>query len=123
MPYSPKFHKIRRLLHKEMTGVELAKYATLHEQEAYSLVRTVIREPSRLIDSIRQSVFLCNMNRVLSFHSYAGSVILKVSFGYQTEPKNDPFLVLAEKVMGVFAASSQPGAWLVDLIPPCTFSK
>jgi len=40
-----------------------------------------------------------------------------VTYGYQTETQDDPFLVLAEKVMAIFSQTSQPGAWLVDIIP------
>lgn len=49
--------------------------------------------------------------------SYAGSVILKVIYGYQTASHDDRFLVLIEKVMSIFSQASQPGAWLVDIIP------
>ena len=40
-----------------------------------------------------------------------------MTYGYQTETQDDPFLVLAEKVMAIFSQTSQPGTWLVDIIP------
>lgn len=51
----------------------------------------------------------------------AGSVILKIAYGYNTEPhKPDPLVQLAGKAMDEFAKAGVPGAWLVDLIPSCT---
>jgi len=40
-----------------------------------------------------------------------------VVYGYQTEPRDDRYLLLAEKVLVAFSQASQPGAWLVDIMP------
>ena len=48
--------------------------------------------------------------------SYSGSVILKVTYGYQTAPKQDPLLLLADRVMSGFSEAVK-SFWLVDVIP------
>ncbi|KAJ6575619.1 cytochrome P450 [Mycena vulgaris] len=102
MPYSPRFLAFRRLMHKGLTGNMLQKYWPLHEDESRILIEKLILDPSRLLDSIRH---------------YAGSVILRVTYGYQTAPQDDKFLLLAERVMAVFSLATQPGAWAVDILP------
>lgn len=62
-------------------------------------------------------MFYKHVVRALRFTSYAGSVIMKVTYGYQTKSQNDAFLLLAEQVMDAFSQASQPGAWLVDMLP------
>ncbi|KAJ6545762.1 cytochrome P450 [Mycena capillaripes] len=102
MPYSSRFLSLRRLIHKELTGNMLRKYWVLHEDESRILIKKILEEPSLLLESIRH---------------YAGSIILRVVYGYKTAPRNDRFLLLAEEVMGAFSLASQPGAWAVDIIP------
>ncbi|KAJ6541977.1 cytochrome P450 [Mycena vulgaris] len=102
VPYSPRFVSLRRLIHKELTGNMLQKYWPLHEEESRILIKKVLLDPSRFLESIRH---------------YSGSVILRVTYGYQTVDQNDRFLVLAEQVMGAFSLASQPGAWAVDILP------
>ncbi|KAJ7628753.1 cytochrome P450 [Roridomyces roridus] len=102
MAYSSNFVALRRLIHKELTGNSLQKYWTLHEDESRLLIDKVLANPDEFLDSIRH---------------YAGSVILRVTYGYQTASKNDRFLVLSERVMNAFSSASQPGAWAVDILP------
>ncbi|EPQ56835.1 cytochrome P450 [Gloeophyllum trabeum ATCC 11539] len=101
MPYTERFRQLRRMMQKELTGAALQKYWPLHEHDSRHLVLRVVQRPTDIAKLVRH---------------YAGSVILKVTYGYQTEPENDPFLVLAEKVMGAFSVASKPGNWLVDFI-------
>ncbi|KAJ7472154.1 cytochrome P450 [Mycena latifolia] len=102
MPYSPHFLRLRRLIHKELTSNMLQKYWPLHEDESRILIKKILADPSLFLDSIRH---------------YSGSVILRATYGYQTAPRNDKFLVLAEEVMAAFSLASQPGAWVVDFLP------
>lgn len=54
MPYSARFHAIRRLVHKELTGNALKKYEPLHEQESRSLIKAILQDPPCLRDAIRR---------------------------------------------------------------------
>ena len=48
----------------------------------------------------------------------AGSVILKLSYGYTVEPHGrDPLVDLADKAMEDFASVVTPGAWIVNFVP------
>ncbi|KAJ7202043.1 cytochrome P450 [Mycena pura] len=101
-PYSARFLSFRRLIHKELSGNSLQKYWPLHEDESRLLIKKVLLDPSLLLDSIR---------------NYAGSVILRVMYGYQTASEDDKFVVMAEKLLAAFSIGSQPRVWLVDILP------
>jgi hypothetical protein len=49
----------------------------------------------------------------------AGAIILRVSYGYEAEETNDPFIKISEKAMEEFSLSGSPGAFLVDVFPAC----
>ena len=122
MSYSPRFHSIRRVIHKELTGRALQKYWPVYEQESRTLIKRSLANPAGLLRSIHQCVTrsfvgLKSIALIYLIHSYSGSVILKVIYGYQTETQDDPFLDLGEKVVAIFSQVSQPGAWLVETIP------
>ena len=48
----------------------------------------------------------------------AGAIILKIAYGYTIEPKGlDPLVDIADKALAQFSTASQPGIWLVDIVP------
>ncbi|KAJ7680690.1 cytochrome P450 [Mycena polygramma] len=102
MPYTPRFLALRRLIHKEMSANVLRKYWPSHEEQSRILVENVLLDPDHFLDHIRH---------------YSGSSILRTIYGYQTAPRDDEFLILAEKVMESFSLAVQPGAWAVDIFP------
>lgn len=44
---------------------------------------------------------------------------MKICYGYDVRESNDPFVDLVDRTMDHFSAISQPGAFLVDIIPIC----
>lgn len=53
----------------------------------------------------------------------AGAVALKLAYGYNIERGGDDLLVdMAETSLARFAYSTQPGAWLVDVLPFCEYN-
>ena len=57
-------------------------------------------------------------------HREAGSVILKITYGYTAEAHGrDPFVELAGKTMQTFAEATVPGKWIVDILPFCKCSQ
>lgn len=56
--------------------------------------------------------------------SGAGTVILKVVYGYQTRTEGkDPLVKLAGDTMVNFAEACVPGKFLVDVLPFCRCSQ
>lgn len=46
-----------------------------------------------------------------------GSIIAKIAYDYDMALENDPFVKLAEASADNFSKASQPGQWMVDMIP------
>jgi hypothetical protein len=50
----------------------------------------------------------------------AGSVILKIAYGYTAEPSKEDILIkMAGQAMDDVTAAGVPGAFLVDILPLC----
>lgn len=57
-------------------------------------------------------------------HREAGSVILKITYGYTAKSHGpDPFVDLAGATMKGFAEAVIPGKWMVDIFPFCKFAQ
>ncbi|KAH7401090.1 cytochrome P450 [Phaeosphaeria sp. MPI-PUGE-AT-0046c] len=75
----------------------------VQEAESIHLLLNLLESPDKLFDHIRKE---------------AGSVILKMTYGYTTELHgNDPFVDLAAETMVQFAEATVPGRWMVDILP------
>lgn len=61
-----------------------------------------------------EDVVLCN--HFLASRT-AGSVILRISHGYEVQEGIDPFVELADQATDQFSLATAPGGFLVDLIP------
>ena len=48
----------------------------------------------------------------------AGSIILRISYGYHALPCEDPFIKLANEATEQFALATSPGGFLANLVPP-----
>ncbi|KAJ0345141.1 hypothetical protein KNSL1_008738 [Colletotrichum chrysophilum] len=86
-----------------------AQYDALQEAEVGHFLLHVLDHPEKLRDHIRRE---------------AGSVILRVAYGYNPEPFKDDYLIdLAGEAMDQFAQAAVPGAFLVDIFPLCKFHE
>lgn len=106
-----------------------ARFNLLQEKEAGHFLLRVLDVPDNLTEHIRKYVSLPivkSLSKSLTlFLDYreAGSVILKIAYGYTTEQNGrDPLVELAGQAMDQFARAGVPGAWLVDMLPFRTIS-
>ena len=51
----------------------------------------------------------------------AGAIILRIAYGYKVKEHNDPFVELADKAAYQFSLATEPGAYLVDVLPMCKY--
>lgn len=47
----------------------------------------------------------------------AGTIILKLAYGYTAQEEADPMVILVEKAMETMTPATSPGVWLVDTLP------
>jgi hypothetical protein len=90
------------------SNVSISSFNRTQEVESVHFLLNVLDGPDNLFDHIRKE---------------AGSVILKITYGYTAVAHGiDPFVELARKTMEDFAEATVPGRWMVDILPFCTSS-
>ena len=52
-------------------------------------------------------------------HRASGAIILKITYGHDALEHNDPLVNLVDGTMDIFSETSQPGNYLVDVLPIC----
>lgn len=125
-PYNNRFRALRKNMSKvigSQTGS--ARFNNLQEREAGHFLLHLLDDPNNLTAHIRKCVpppaVHCNpqlLTLSLERNREAGSVILKIAYGYTTEAHGrDPLVELAGQAMDQFARAAVPGTWLVDMLP------
>lgn len=56
---------------------------------------------------------------MLNLYRTAGTIILRIAYGYEVKENNDPFIDLADRAVHQFSRSSTLGAFMVDDMPFC----
>ncbi|EXJ67794.1 uncharacterized protein A1O5_09140 [Cladophialophora psammophila CBS 110553] len=104
MPYSNKSRSYRKALHTVLgTSAAIDPFRPLIELETRRFLLKVLEHPQEVLQLIR---------------TQAGSIILKIGYGYTIEPNaRDPLVDLAEETLDQFSKSCMPGVWTVDVIP------
>ncbi|KAI0267113.1 cytochrome P450 [Gloeopeniophorella convolvens] len=101
--YSPQLKRMRKFAQKAIgTRSGLDKFSPIFESETHNFLKATLRNPKNVEQSLHHSV---------------GSIIILITYGYKVREKNDPIVHLVETAMQNFSDVSQPGAYLVDLIP------
>ncbi|KAF8655018.1 hypothetical protein AX16_003288 [Volvariella volvacea WC 439] len=103
-PYSEKSINYRKFFHKAIgTPSAMNKFTHIEEVETHRLLQRICANADDLAAHIRKT---------------AGAIILRISYGYQIQEKEDPFVTLADVAMEQFSAATAPGGFLVNLVPP-----
>jgi hypothetical protein len=85
----------------------LRVFNRVQETESVHFLLRLLDDPERFLDHIKTE---------------AGAVILKITYGYNIEPRgNDTLVDMAGQVMHNFAEAAVPGKFLVDVLPACMF--
>jgi hypothetical protein len=100
----------RRTITKVVSSnVSVSVFDRVQEEEAAHFLMNVLAAPDRLFDHIRTE---------------AGTVILKITYGYTAKNRGrDPLVELAGQAVRTFAESTVPGKWAVDIFPFCKSCK
>lgn len=102
---SPAFKEHRKLFAQEIGSKKaLARFNSLIEAETKRFVRNILKKPS--------SEALGNHIRSLS-----ASIILDITYGYQSKDGQDDMVDLAIEAVHNFSVAATPGAHIVDTFP------
>jgi hypothetical protein len=105
---TPTFKQHRKNLNKVMGGSQsLRVFNRVQEAESVHFLLRLLDDPEKFLTHIKTE---------------AGAVILKITYGYNIEPRgNDTLVNMAGQAMQNFGAAAVPGRFLVDVLPACTF--
>ncbi|TCD66167.1 hypothetical protein EIP91_001721 [Steccherinum ochraceum] len=84
------------------TKTTMAKFFSMEVFEARRFMRNILREKDKLEDHVRY---------------WAGSLSLKIAYGYETKVGHDDLVELVDEAMDQFTFLSKPGRYLVDFFP------
>jgi hypothetical protein len=108
LTYSSSLRTHRKNIHGVIgSKFVISQLHALQDIEVRRFLLRVLENPTDLVQHLRNE---------------AGAIILKVTYGYTIEPhKGDPLVKLIEEGIMQVVLAAVPGAWLVDVIPACTF--
>lgn len=102
LPYDQDAREARKLIHLTVGTKALSSYTPLIENETLRYLRGLRDTPEAFLDHLKYS---------------AGGIILKIAYGYDVEPKNDPLVFLANDALDKFSRTTLLGEFPVDIFP------
>ncbi|KAJ7092872.1 cytochrome P450 [Mycena belliarum] len=104
IPYGDRFRNYRRLAHSLFgSRASMANFEPLEEQETHRFLQRILAEPTELQEHIRKT---------------AGALILRVTYGYEVQEGNDPFVAVADVATTQLSLGTSPTGFVVNMIPP-----
>ncbi|TFY76167.1 hypothetical protein EWM64_g7846 [Hericium alpestre] len=102
-PYGDRFREYRRMLHRLIgSRTSMDEFHPIEELETHRFLRRILQKPDDVSDHIRKT---------------AGAIILQISHGYTIQEHNDPLILNADTATDEFSKATEPGAFLVDVLP------
>ncbi|CAE6446625.1 unnamed protein product [Rhizoctonia solani] len=104
--YGPTLKHYRTLLQRALNNRVALDYLPIQEYEAKRLIRRLYDTPESFMKHI---------------HLMAGSVAIRMVYGYKVESVEDQLVQAAERVMSIFSDIMTPGRWMVEAFPPLRY--
>ncbi|KAJ7149510.1 cytochrome P450 [Mycena crocata] len=101
-PNDDRFRKMRRAMHAYLYPRAVASYYPALKREVHQHMLDIIEDPTN---------YMKHANR------YSTSVVLTTAYGKRATSYKDPLVVGVYRMLSVFRAHRQPGAWNVDVFP------
>ncbi|KAJ3509589.1 hypothetical protein NLJ89_g5143 [Agrocybe chaxingu] len=103
LPSGEHFRAQRKLFRQALGSTSsVAQFYPLLERETHKFLKCV-RAQSHLLESL--------------IHKTAGAIVLRITYGYEIQEDQDPFLALAHETTEDFSIGSSPGGFLVNILP------
>ncbi|KIM82350.1 hypothetical protein PILCRDRAFT_8150 [Piloderma croceum F 1598] len=103
---NPRFKQCRKQLNSGLGGSATRGHIPLIEQESQTFLTALATTPEKFISHTRRN---------------AGAVILKITYGWTVISNDDPLVLFMEEGLHIGAEITQPGRWLVEILPLLRF--
>ncbi|KAF8917175.1 cytochrome P450 [Mucidula mucida] len=106
MHYSDHWRLCRKTFHQPFNMKQVDTYQPVQPKASVFLLRSMLDAPEEFFGHVRH---------------HAGSIILKIVYGYETRGKDDEFVHLADKAMHGALQAMVQGTYAVDYLPILKF--
>ncbi|KAF9485107.1 cytochrome P450 [Pholiota conissans] len=99
--YTPEWRKHRRILQQTFKPEATTTYRPIQTQKMHDALYALLTSPKDIEEHIR---------------TYAGSIILSITYGYDVAPKNDHLVGILESTRIAFSQGQSP-KWMINTFP------
>lgn len=103
MEYGPRYRVVRKITHALLNSTIATSYQPIQDLESKQLLYDMMKEPEHFYDHNRR---------------YSASVIITATYGHRIDSWDHPLATKIYSVINNLQLFTQPGAWLVDTLPP-----
>ncbi|KAF9024764.1 cytochrome P450 [Hymenopellis radicata] len=100
--YSDTWRTHRKMFHQYFNANQVAAYQPVQLEASVTLLQQMLTTPEAFFSHVRHN---------------AGSIILRLTYGYDATPVNDPYVTLVDQFVRRSAAAANPGSYLIDYLP------
>ncbi|KAF8917162.1 cytochrome P450 [Mucidula mucida] len=100
--YSNTWRIHRKTFHQYFNANQVAAYRPVQLEASITLLHHIITTPEAFFSHVRHN---------------AGSIMLRLTYGYDAEPVNDPYVGVVDKFNRQSSAAANPGSYLIDYLP------
>ncbi|KAF8525402.1 cytochrome P450, partial [Gautieria morchelliformis] len=102
MPYGEKWRRHRRTIHQHFHPDAATRYEPVQLRHTRELLTQLYETPEQFAEHVRHT---------------AGAIIMEVVYGIKVLARQDPYIDTAEKAIAALGIATNPGSFLVDIIP------
>ncbi|KAI0371752.1 cytochrome P450 [Pilatotrama ljubarskyi] len=102
VPYGNFWKESRKMARQEFHSTPVKRFRPVEVKSTYRFLRSLQQNPDDLMDNLRH---------------LAGATIMSIGYDIEVQPRDDPFVQIAEDAVGSIAATTNAGSYLVDVIP------
>ncbi|KAG7089339.1 hypothetical protein E1B28_011031 [Marasmius oreades] len=102
MQHSDLWRLHRKTFHQHFQPRMMPEYYAILKAATQIMIRKFATSPDDFLDHVREQ---------------AGSIVLKIVYGYNLQTANDPYIQLANNAIEALIETTVPGTFLVDFLP------
>ncbi|KAI0028104.1 cytochrome P450 [Vararia minispora EC-137] len=100
--YGPRWRALRKGVQEQFHRDAARAFEPIEEFSAHALLRELVKAPEGFLLHIRHM---------------AGRIIMRIAYGIDIRPHNDPYVHMAEEALQAISVGSQFGGLLFDMVP------
>ena len=126
MPYGDPWRDSRRIAHQEFRSGPVKRFRPIEQRVSTQFLVNLYRHPEKLMYNLRQ--YAAQIFSIVEWTDYfcrslSAATIMAMVYDIDVKSLDDPYVHTAEEAGDAISETTVAGAFLVDIIPFCKFSK